>query len=170
VHLEIDQTWDGRPARPDERVTLALTRETGHWRLEIDAPFHADPPPPGPPGPTPALWEHEVVELFLWAPSDHYLELELGPHGHHLVLELRGVRRIEREALTIEYRALRSGSRWHGLARIPDALVPPRVERLGAFAIHGSGAGRRYLALAPLPGSAPDFHRPEHFVALPPNP
>jgi hypothetical protein len=164
VRIRIDSTWDGRTARADERVVLDLVREPGHWVIELDAAFHDDPVPTGPAGPTPGLWQYEVVELFLLAPPDHYLEVELGPHGHHLVLELRGVRQLIRERLAIDFRARLDGTRWHGRARIPDALIPADVSRLNAYAIHGQRAHRRYLAFAPVPGPAPDFHRLEHFV------
>jgi hypothetical protein len=168
VRFAIQATWDGHAARLEERVELELSREPGHWIFELDAPFHGDPPPPGPPGPTPGLWQYEVVELFLLAPREHYLEVELGPHGHHLVLELRGRRKPVREGLPLEFRAERHGERWRGRARIPEAMVPPGVSRLNSYAIHGRGKQRRHLAFQPVPGPAPDFHRLEQFADLPP--
>ena len=64
-NLAIDRTWDGQHIGDDEAVELRLSQRGDTLRVEVDAPFHGDPPPPGPPGPTWALWEHEVVELFL---------------------------------------------------------------------------------------------------------
>lgn len=174
MHFGIDTTWDGKAVHAEERVVLDLTRETcesgagADWIFELDAPFHGDPPPPVPAGPTRGLWNHEVVELFLLAPPDHYLEIELGPHGHHQALELRGVRRPVREGLPLDFRATIDRSRWRGRARIPQALVPDGVARLNAFAIHGLGEHRRHLAFRPVPGPEPDFHRLEHFADLAP--
>ncbi|MEE2665650.1 MAG: hypothetical protein VX681_16150 [Myxococcota bacterium] len=168
MRISIQSTWDGGAARPEERAVLDLVREPGHWVLELEAAFHDDPAPPGPAGPTPELWQYEVVELFLLAPPDHYLEVELGPHGHHLVLELRGVRQVVRDELSIDFRAEIDGARWRGRARIPDALVPPDIARLNAFAIHGQRERRRHLAFVPVPGPAPDFHRLERYPELAP--
>lgn len=168
MRISIQRTWDGGAARPEERVVLDLEREPGHWRLELEAAFHGDPAPPAPAGPTPGLWDYEVVELFLLAPPDHYLEVELGPHGHHLVLELRGARQVIRDALPVDFHAEIDGTRWRGRARIPDALVPSGVARVNAFAIHGRREARRYLAFAPVPGPVPDFHRLEDYPELAP--
>jgi hypothetical protein len=92
VRIPIARHWDGEPAAPSECAELALSRTEDTLIVRVDAPFHDDPAPPGSPGPTDLLWDYEVVELFLLAQPDHYLEIELGPHGHHLVLELRGRR------------------------------------------------------------------------------
>ena len=61
----IARAWDGGPARPDEVVLLTLHRVEDGLVLHVNAPMHDDPPPAAPPGPTWALWEHEVVELFM---------------------------------------------------------------------------------------------------------
>jgi hypothetical protein len=44
--------------------------------------------------------------------------------------------------------------------------VPEGPWRFNAYAIHGVGAARRYLAHFPVPGPRPDFHRLECFGAL----
>jgi hypothetical protein len=49
------------------------------------------------------------------------------------------------------------------IARTWDGTLPP-PHRLNAFAMHGLGLRRRYLAMEPVPGEAPDFHRLEHFL------
>ena len=162
-NLAIDRTWDGQHIGDDEAVELRLSQRGDTLRVEVDAPFHGDPPPPGPPGPTWALWEHEVVELFLLGPDGRYTEIELGPGGHHLVLQLHGVRNIIARELPISFSARVSGDRWTGLALIPWALLPEGALRANATAIHGQGTARRYLAWAPMPGDKPDFHRLEYF-------
>jgi len=167
VRFEISRQWDGTPARPRERTVPELSRERSHWLLDVEAPFHADAPPTGGAGPTPGLWNHEAVELFLLAPPDHYLEIELGPFGHHWVLELRGERHAVREGLPLDFEATRDAHRWSGRARIPSDWIPPGTSHANAYAIHGAGPERRCLAWAAVPGREPDFHRLERFRELP---
>lgn len=168
---EIGFTWDGTPIGDDERVRVVLTRQGEVLEIVVEAPFHADPAPTAPPGPTPALWEHEVVEIFLsgLAPAGHpvpYLEIELSPHGNHLVLDLHGVRNPLRSELEIGYEAQRLGEHWRGVAKVPWRYLPARVNRFNCYAIHGQGDARRYLAMSPVPGPQPDFHRLQHFARI----
>lgn len=166
IRLRIGDTWDGAPIGPEEAVDLEIHPEPDALVLKIDAPCHGDPPPTAPPGPTWALWEHEVVELFVLGPDDTYTEIELGPHGHHLVLQLQGRRQIVARELPIQWTTALQGSRWRGEARLPRSLLPPGPHRWNATAIHGQGETRRYLAAFPMPGPAPDFHRLDAFVAV----
>jgi hypothetical protein len=165
MRLNIALTWDGQPSRPDERCSVDLTlAEDGGLIVLIDAPLHGDPPPEGAPGARWALWEHEVVELFLLGPDERYTELEAGPWGHHLLLRLEGRRQITARELPLEGRWWRAGGRWGAELRLRPADLPSGPWRLNATAIHGQGAERRYLSALPLPGPQPDFHRLEHFA------
>lgn len=169
--LGIDRTWDGAPIAPDERATVRLELAGDVLLVRVDAPFHGDPPPPGPPGPTPRLWEHEVVELFVAGPAGAdgavpYLEVELSPHGHYLGLRLEGVRRVVEQGLPFDVAAEIAGGRWRAEARVPRVWLPPPPWRAAAFVMHGAGPGRRHLASVPLPGPRPDFHRPDRFPPL----
>lgn len=166
MRLEIASTWDGQPAGADEIVSLTLSATPAALRVEIDAPFHGDPPPPGAPGPCWRLWEHEVVELFVVGANEHYTELELSPHGHHLLLRLEGTRQVVEKLLPLDFSAHIQHTRWQGCALLPWALLPPQPQRGNAFAIYGHGTHRRYLAASPLPGPAPDFHQLSRFPAL----
>jgi hypothetical protein len=67
VELTVDRTWDGEPLPLAERATLRLRLDATTLVVELSAPFHGDPPPDAPVGPTARLWEHEVVELFVAA-------------------------------------------------------------------------------------------------------
>jgi hypothetical protein len=171
AQLTIAHHWDGRPLDADETVCLLLRLRRTHLAIAVEAPFHGDPPPSGAPGPTARLWEHEVVELFIAGPDDgaggvRYTEVELSPHGHHLVLQLAGVRRAAAERLPLRFRRFHRGGRWRGLALLDRELLPPRPWRAAAFALHGPATSRRFLASLPLPGAAPDFHQPARFPLL----
>jgi hypothetical protein len=170
TELTITTTWDGAPLAPTEQVRVRLHLSQGALHIRVDAPLHGDPPPLAPPGPTDRLWEHEVVELFVAAASPAgpptYTEIELGPAGHHLVLQLRGVRQVVAARLPLRFRSRRRGARWLGAAAVERDLLPPPPWRINAFAIHGEGDGRRYLAAFPLPGPRPDFHQPARFPAV----
>ena len=161
--LRVDKTWDGRPCEAIEVVEIELRVDADELHITIDAPYHGDAPPPGPAGSYDGLWEYEVVEVFLLGGADNYVELEFAPHGHYLALALLGPRRRLGE-LPIEYYAHIVGERWRGSASIPRATLPDAVTALNAYAIHGKGDARRYLAHAAVPGDAPDFHRLEHFA------
>jgi hypothetical protein len=146
------------------RIRLALG--TSELALEVDAPFHGDTPPKGPPGSVDGLFEYEVVEVFLLGSGDRYLEVELGPFGHYFVLELKGVRHIERSGLPLPYSCDRSGERWTGTARVPLDYLPAGLCAGNAYAIHGRGARRRHLAAHPVGGAHPDFHCIDRFPPL----
>ncbi len=169
MEIDIDSTWDGLPA--DECVSLWLFWDADALVVEVTAPYHGDPTPPGDPGPTDGLWEYEVVELFLLnadGPRPVYTEVELSPHGHHLVLKLKGVRKPLSTLHEIEWTASIDGDRWTGTACVPMELLPEEITHYNAYAIHGVGGERRYLAAHPVPGDRPDFHRLDHFAEWPP--
>jgi len=166
VRLDVVHTWDGATVDAGAVARVELRRRDA-LEVLVDAPWHGDPPPNAPPGPTPRLWEHEVIEVFLAGPDERYLEVELGPHGHHLVLWLEGVRRPAREGIAIDWAVERRGDRWRGTARLgPQVPLPDAPWRANAYAIHGVGAARRWLAHSPVPGERPDFHRLDRFVPV----
>jgi hypothetical protein len=170
--VEIGFTWDGRSIPREERAFVTLVPTPEGLELEVEAPFHGDPPPAGPPGHHDALWEHEVVEVFVsgLAPAGKptpYLEIELSPHGHHLVLDLLGVRNVLFTREELPYEATITGNRWAGRALVPWSWLPSRPNRFNVYAIHGQGDARRYLAMTPVPGPQPDFHRLVRFSPWP---
>jgi hypothetical protein len=165
--VAIERTWDGRAAQQGEWARLDVGLSGERLLIRVDAPYHGDPLPPCSPGSCEGLWEYEVVELFLLGEREHYLEIELGPGGHSLVLELNGRRRRARAPLPLRYRCERRGERWLGEASLPRGELPAGLRAWNAYAIHGCGAERRYLAFQPVPGERPDFHRLECFAPLP---
>lgn len=164
LKLEIAATWDGQRIPSDQAVHIQLDVDGDHLIIDVHAPFYGDPPPLTPAGPTDGLWEFEVVELFIGGSSSSYIEVELGPHGHHLVLQLADVRQPTTTCLPIAYTASIDGYRWRGSARLPLAWLPEGPHRINATAISGVGQARRYLSLHLLPGDAPDFHQPARFL------
>jgi hypothetical protein len=164
MHLLIERTWDDHPVEPDQQVHLTLVQQADcSLHLRFEAPFAHDPPPPVPAGCTDRLWEHEVVELMLLGADERYLELEFGPGGHWLALQLHGVRRVVGRPQGLAYRARVEGDRWWGEAVVPADWIPLGWDRLNAFAIRGEGLRRRWLAWRPAGGDLPDFHRLEVF-------
>ena len=170
-------TWDGERADDREIATVDLHMQDAELRISVRAAYHADPEPESAPGPTWELWQHEVVEVFIASAAEispvQYTELELGPHGHHLLLRLSGLRNpVERE---LPVRFLReitvdpaSGMAvWTGSARIGEHLLPPGPPsswRINVTACHGPANARRYLTAARLSAPQPDFHRPDEWL------
>ena len=166
--ITIAHLWNGEPAQAEEAVNLTVSTDgSGHLLVSIDAPFYNDPEPKNDVGPTDALWDYEVVELFLVGQNGNFLELELGPHGHHLVLYLERPRTISKSKIPIDYETKIEGSRWSGHARINRAHLPKQLVRFNAFSIHGSDSNRRFLAAHAMPGARPDFHQTHRFPELP---
>ncbi|GFR21959.1 UPF0462 protein C4orf33 homolog, partial [Trichonephila clavata] len=168
MEFSISQTWDSQPSDHDP-IVIKLYPENNFLMMEIHAPFFNDPPSPSnKTGPFPKLWDYEVVEAFFLGGDDKYLEVEFSPHGQHLLLFLSGRKNAIKMCLPVEYQATinQQNNTWRGIASIPKAYFPPGVNRFNAYAIHGSGDGRQYEALFPVPTSHfthPDFHRLEFF-------
>ncbi|MDA1095014.1 MAG: hypothetical protein O3A25_17350 [Acidobacteria bacterium] len=167
MEIRIERLWNGQPARADEQVSVSLDMSAADVMIHIEARFHDDPPPNAPIGSTERLWEHEVVELFLLGDDERYLELEFGPHGHYLGLALRGPRQVDVSGLPLDFSASRTTEHWQGRARVRGTLLPRGLHAFNAYAIHGQGASRRYLAAHPVPGPEPDFHQLRSFAPLP---
>ncbi len=164
THVVIGRTWDGALLPAAGRTRLGLEPTPEGLRIEVDAPFAGDPPPDAPAGSVDGLWEHEVVELFVALDERRYVEIELGPHGHHLVLELDGVRQVVRKGLPLRFEARILGDRWKGSALVDRSLLPTRPVSFNAYRIAGVGEARRYEAFVAVPGERPDFHRPDRFA------
>lgn len=110
------------------------------------------------------LYNYECVEFFFMNEKGHYLEVEVGPHGHWLVLFFDGYRNAinngEEIELDVENRI--EFDTWICNLEIPLAFIPANATRFNAYALHGSDPERHYEALGPvLNGSLkePDFHK-----------
>lgn len=167
----INKTWNNQTVNETQNVDITLCYDT-NLTIKVSAPFYDDPKLPDMsqnPGTMDKLYDYEVVEVFLLGSNEHYLEVELGPRGQYLVLQLAGYRNVTRSLIDIpHYQAQIDGHRWHGLATIPNDLLPEKITHFNAYAIHGSNETRQYMSLFPAPYNdsnytQPDFHRLELF-------
>ena len=160
--IRIEAEWNGTAISARHWITVHLLYKVDHLEVRVSAPYYGDPTAPSTPiGPTDQLWEHEVVEIFIYGDKGKYLEVELAPSGHHLVLQLQGIRNVVASKLPLDFTATIHGDRWTGTARIDKDDLPGTPRRWNVTAIHGSKDERRYLSWNVLPGEAPDFHQPE---------
>lgn len=169
LHVTVDTRWDGSPADPAETFHVTLRDGGPNLLLLVDAPYHGDPAPDAPAGSLWGLWQDEVVELFVLGLGGRYLEVEVGPHGHHIVLQLDGPRNAVATGLPLSVQARIDGDRWTATASIPRSYLPSAPHRINVTAVHGEGEQRRFLSWVALPGARPDFHQPDVFrpVTLP---
>ncbi len=165
--IRIESEWNGAAISARHWITIHLIDRGDAVEIRVHAPLYGSPlPPTGPVGPTDALWTHEVVEVFFFGANDQYTEIELAPSGHHLVLQLNGIRNPVATKLEIQFESTVHSVNWTGTAHIPKALLPPGPHRVNATAIHGEDEHRRYLSWIRLPGDAPDFHQPDCSLPL----
>ncbi len=162
-HLLIDRLWDGEQGWASERSEVFFTLEANTLAVEIKAGFHGDPAPNLAAGRADGLWNYEVIELFLANAAGHYLELEFGPHGHYLALQFSEIRRPNPLLIPMSFQTEISAATWRGTAKIAVSYLPSQLCLANAYAIHGQGQNRRYLAAFPVPGPRPDFHQPQFF-------
>ena len=183
--FKIAKLWDGTALSIDDQVSISI--EVGSADLpdpvlivSVDAPFYNEPEPAGLGKKNlDGLWNHEVVELFIKGRHDKYLEIEMGPHGHYLVLVCDGYRQcFSRGIEPISYQASITESRWTGTMTIPLHLLPPSTDipsarySFNAYAIHGLEPERMYAALygprkAEGDYAVADFHKLELFEHFP---
>ncbi len=171
----IASTWDGHDIDPGEQAQIVLHWDQDSLYIQVDAPFHNDPSPPGPARSTDRLWDFEVVETFIANALEatrplhaeiRYTEIELSPHGHFLILKMNGIRHPVETVVEVDYRATIDGNRWQGKLSLPRHDLPDPPYVANAYAIHGTGDARTYLAATPVPGDQADFHQPHLFLPL----
>ena len=163
--FKIHQDWTGQTLPESACFQLELESRKNGLLIDFKGPYYGDPAPIQPAGSCPELWEYEVIELFL-AQGEQYTEIELGPAGHYLVLQLQGERNIISQGADIRYQCSTLHGRWMGTALIPWALLPPGPWTGNAYAIHGKGATRRYTCAFKAESAVPDFHRLESFQCI----
>ncbi|XP_070554491.1 UPF0462 protein C4orf33 homolog isoform X2 [Ptychodera flava] len=140
--FQIKTQWNSIPI-DHQPVVIRLSRnhDNNHINLEVDSPFFNDPAAPvGQVGkPFQQLWDYEVVEAFFLGADNKYLEVELCPHGQHLVLALNGFRKVMTDELPLDFKATISGNTWHGSAEIPMEYFPPNHQEVQCLLVvrHG---------------------------------
>ena len=125
------------------------------------------------------LYRFDAVEVFLDPePSTPatYVELEVGPRGHFLDVDVDRDRRPAGDVswssgMTVATRVDESARRYRVEARVPAAALGrgplERADlRVGLFRLAGRGEARRYLARFPTLTKRPSFHVPERFGRL----
>ncbi|XP_016104512.1 UPF0462 protein C4orf33 homolog isoform X1 [Sinocyclocheilus grahami] len=171
MEFHVKHTWDSLPVG-HKPIKIRFSPGEDGLLMQVTAPFFNDPPAPaGPPGePFPGLWDYEVVEsFFLNSNTEQYLEVEVCPHGQHLILLLNGKHNAFMQQLPLSFKANIKNKTWKGEALLPWRYFPQGINKMNSYAIHGSGAGRTYEALYSVPredlveGQGPDFHRLEYF-------
>uniref|UniRef100_A0A674JG11 UPF0462 protein C4orf33 homolog n=1 Tax=Terrapene triunguis TaxID=2587831 RepID=A0A674JG11_9SAUR len=126
LEYKITNTWDSIKVM-HEPVIIRFKAGDHGLIMEVNSLFFDDPSAPsGEPGkPFDGLWDYEVVEsFFLNSETKDYLEVELSDINWN---------------------------KWNGTALIPWRYFPPGVDKMNSYAIHGSGIGRTYEALYPIP-------------------
>ncbi|KAK2557621.1 UPF0462 protein C4orf33-like protein [Acropora cervicornis] len=157
-NFSITTDWKGAPIDHAPIEFQISAPDSSYVRIHVSGPFFDNPgPPPCKAGSAcSGLWDYEVAEVFFLGKKEKYLEIELSP-----------VDKITIDKVPIEYTATidRARKTWTGTAKIPIDYFPPDVSKINAYAIHGSGANRRYESLYPASSevSNPDFHRLEFF-------
>lgn len=169
--LRIDKTWKGLPLPLHAQSYLEMERRPAGVLLDFSTPFYEDPPPPvsteGEIVSTPELWNYEVLELFI-AHGEQYTEIEVGPHGHYLVLRFQGMRQRVSEGHPLRYKSYVESGQWMGTLLIENQYLPPEPWSFNAYRIHGVEASRCYLSAFAQSEEAmyPDFHQLPSFQPL----
>lgn len=187
----MNKTWDGRPSVASPyKINFAINAATGDIVLQVDAPFFNDAPPPGEPGKCLKVYDYEVVEVFIAAyPNDDdaasaqyspYLEVQIGPHGHYNLVFFLQEGDFANMDTSIELdrpptaKINPKTGRWTAEVAIPSFFLPEPVcgddlsitWMMNAYAMHGQGEQREYIAYSPVPGPKPNFHQLRHFCPL----
>lgn len=156
--LFITNQWDGSASCGHDSqpykyiIEVSFSVITSEMIIDIDAPFHDDPPPPHQPSADHSvprserfvgLWDYEVVEVFIGpgvisklkttkvdVRSFPYLEINVGPHGHYYMSSFLNEAnfREKYDEYTLERPLVthidRTKRRWRGKIAIPSFIIP----------------------------------------------
>lgn len=120
------------------------------------------------------LWQYDVAELFIAAPSgDRYFEFNLAPNGSWWSCEFKGPRNREEEIdiampEVAAFSELAPDGGWVAALSIPLDLLRARVDfgprAMGNVTFILEHPASKYLSAANLGDGELDFHRPSHFM------
>ena len=162
----IKHEWDGTPLPSKDHIFIEIEMNKDGLAFHVSAASYEDAKPPTEKDPergTWELWNYEVVELFFVGENGEYTEVEVGRHGHHLVLQLDGPRSIVQKEIPMLWEPDAARDSWYGFGQLSCRWLPNKITHFNAFAIHTVNGERRYCCLKPLPGPQPDFHQPHRF-------
>jgi hypothetical protein len=168
------------PSLNQSSPCVKLKYQSSGLTFWTQAPWWQNPAPDGAPRSVWGLWDYEVLEIFIVGEGGRYLELEIGPYGHYLMLMLHAPREIEHQQLAPDrLECLRTSSElvqestgsWSSEGLINNEHLPaPYLNeemtpywRVNSFWCFNKGAQRYHFCAYPLPGERPDFHQPERF-------
>ena len=160
---------------------VSLEHTTNGVAFDVRAPWWQNLAPEGPPRSVWGLWNFEVVEIFIVGDGGRYLELEINPYGHYLMLMLSAPRKIEQKQMSpkqmhcvrasggSDLNARQASWSATGLISADDLPVPYRDQemvpywRVNSFWCFSNHAQRYHCCAYPLPGEQPNFHQPQYF-------
>ncbi|MBI4598982.1 hypothetical protein HY734_02170 [Candidatus Uhrbacteria bacterium] len=165
LRLPVGRLWNGSVC-PDKRLSGLVEVQQTEDTILVRARTPALPARRIPDTPVGSrvdrLWEYDVMEVFFVDEDGQYLEVEIGPGGHYLVLGFEGPRCLVADFVdlpfTVRHEVRPDRSAVNELL-IPRELFPTSLRAVNAFLI----AGGQYLAYHPVPGTQPDFHQPDTF-------
>ncbi len=177
--VAIDTDWRGAPSGPETIARLAWSEDAlffsfdcAYEDLVVDASAATDTEHP-------ELYRFDAVEVFLdpdLATPSTYVELEVGPRGHFLDIDVDRDRRPRgvvawSSGMTVSTTVDAAARRYRIETRVPAAaLGRPRLApaelRIGLYRLAGRADARRYLARFPTGTARPSFHVPERFGHL----
>lgn len=187
--VRLERSWDGTLVGGEREGWLNTTQVSSLWnedhvffsfecgfdKLTVRADLGED-------GPIDALWDYDVVEVFL-RPGivPDYFEFEVSPLGQWLDAHIEKPRTLVHfgwgSNLRCRVRLLRDRGIWQTRLAIPYApmlnacqwkAVPQvgSVWRLNLFRMTGTAANREYICWQPTLTATPDFHVPAAFGSV----
>lgn len=177
--VAIDTDWRGAPSGPETVARLVWSEDAiffsfdcAYEDLVVDDAAPTDTEHR-------ELYRFDAVEVFLDpdpATPSTYVELEVGPRGHFLDIDVDRDRRPRGDVawssgMTVSTTVDAATRRYRIETRVPAAaLGRPRLApaelRIGLYRLAGRGDARRYLARFPTGTARPSFHVPERFGHL----
>jgi uncharacterized protein (DUF362 family) len=169
--------YAGKPTKIETRARFLWSTNGLHVLFELSgAGLHTDTSQPVNEERR-KLYEEDCVELFLTpdpAHPKHYYELEVGPFGHFLDVDVDRERGKQNVSWSSGAKIATTRDGKAHTATIEVLVTAPEITRglvagarlpLGLYRIEGTG-DRSYLAWSPPRTAKPNFHVPEAFGAL----
>ena len=208
--------WNGFALPTEHSTCMSLVlhpSKVSSVVLAIQSTDHSNPIPLSPPDldGTDGLWNYEVVApccchhgcCHLWSDafvihlcaqvsevfvsgSDGYIELEVGPGGHVLLLDMhpppappcsvrRGIGHVRATSAMVFHTDTsimepnpekERKNEWVGVIELPLSLLPQPPLSANLVSIFTHGEQRIHVSAVLLPGDTPNFHQPDAFAPI----